>query len=224
MKAPIPTIVAWVSRRGRRRVQFVGRLRALHIGRAHGGEVDLLADVVPVAPRALFVDGDLVGSSRVRNATLDGREAILVEVSAVEASDRLEVRREIDVTIDPRRHVERHVRASLGNLRVGERWHRARRSPPGSVHRRRRPSWTDWWSGGSVGTRTAFGARPRWRTGTDRRSARGGARRQAAPASSACRKPWSSTSRSPLAAIGTRKRDASKDGSLRREGVPPPAA
>ena len=95
-------------------------------------ERELLADPVPVPLRRGLVHRDLVDALRIRQPTLRGREAVLVEETAVEARERLEVlaerglpvhdvrdqRRDVDAR--PRHFGERRDRLDgLGVVRAG---------------------------------------------------------------------------------------------------------
>ena len=97
------------------------RIRILDVVSAHDAEIDALTDVVAVPPRGLFVDDDFVCPRRVREPPLDRCEAILVEVTPVDAADRLEVLGEIG-SVHPARDVERGVGAGFLHLgQVGDR-------------------------------------------------------------------------------------------------------
>ena len=108
------------------------RIRVLDVVSAHDAEIDALTDVVAVPPSGFLVDDDFVRPRRVRQPPLDRCEAILVEVTPVDAADRLEVLGEIGSVTPPARDVERGVGASL--LHLGQVRDRSRdsASPPAS--------------------------------------------------------------------------------------------
>ena len=107
------------DRRLRQQTRLRVRLerRILEVCLAHGPKSDLLAHVVAVAPGRFLVDRDLASLVRVGSAAVEGREHVLVEVAAVDAAERLELLGEVRVAVDPRRRVERDIRARARHLR-----------------------------------------------------------------------------------------------------------